>query len=84
VTAKHRTLERAAINAHRQGTTWRAFWREHVEDIRRAEPYDSQKYHRLVKRLLALVTSGDTDGMHPVGTPPWELVPGQMMLFEVE
>jgi hypothetical protein len=68
-------LERAALDAHRRGDTWASFWQEHATTICNAEPHSRQRFQRLVRRLLGLVTSGDTAGQHPVsasllwGTP---------------
>jgi hypothetical protein len=72
-------LERLALAAHAAGKTWAEFWQQHGADVAAAEPWDRRRYHRLVRRLLALVVSGDTDGQEPVGDGwprpcPWELV----------
>ena len=63
------TLERAALAAHRAGWKWNQFWDEHGGDVCRAEPHNRQRFQRLVRRLLSLVASGDTDGMEPAGAP---------------
>jgi len=63
MTKDHRMLELLAADCHRVGSTWAEFWREHGDRVRRAEPYDARRFHRLVRRLLALVASGDTDGL---------------------
>ncbi len=68
-------LERAAIKAHKVGQDWETFWQRHEADIRNAQPWNRQAYHKLVRRLLGLVVSGDLDGQHPAGDPdvmPWE------------
>ena len=62
-------LERAAIDAYRAGQAWADFWQEWGARLLQAEPYDRGRFRRLVNRLLALVTSGDTDGMEPAGEP---------------
>ena len=67
------TLERQAIAAHRRGDTWADFHRRHRVEMHRTEPIDHRAYHRLVCRLLSLLTSGDTDGMEPAGDAmPWQ------------
>jgi hypothetical protein len=63
-----RDLERHALDAHCRGDTWGTFWTEHGAAVCRAEPNDRDHFARLVRRLLALVTSGDTDGMEPWAT----------------
>ena len=67
-------LERSAPAAHRRGERWKTFWQAHAQAIRQAEPWNRQRFRRLVDRLLALVTSGDTAGMTAVGDDdlPWE------------
>jgi hypothetical protein len=66
-------LERAALDAHRRGESWAAFWRQHEAAVRRAEPWSQEQYRRLVNRLLHLLVSGDESGMEPVGDDlePW-------------
>jgi hypothetical protein len=65
-TKAEQALERHAIAAHARGERWATFWQAHGEQVRQCEPYNRQRYHRLVRRLLALLTSGDTDGQQPV------------------
>jgi hypothetical protein len=67
-------LERRALDAYRAGQTWAQFWAEHAGAIGRAEPYDARRYHRLVRRLLALIVAGNEDGAEPMGDglQPWE------------
>jgi hypothetical protein len=60
-------LEQAAIDAHRRGERWETFWHQHAEQARAVEPYSRQRFKRLFDRLVALVASGDTAGMMPVG-----------------
>lgn len=77
-TRKLSKLENLAIKAHQEGTTWNTFWCQHSKQVEQAEPWDRAAYHKLVNRLLALLTSGDTDGMVPVPNGwnepmPWEL-----------
>jgi hypothetical protein len=71
-------LERAAVDAHRRGLPWSQFWPTVAADVIRVEPYDRNRYHKLVGRLVALVAAGDVDGAEPAddGWPrpmPWEL-----------
>jgi hypothetical protein len=69
-----RTLERAALAAHRRGTGWATFWQEHAQAIRQAEPWDRGRFRTLVNRLMHLVASGDGSGEQPAGdddAPPW-------------
>lgn len=61
-TKAERHLERAAIAAHHAGHTWDDFWEVHGADVCRAEPYSRQRFQRLIRRLLGLVVSGDTNG----------------------
>lgn len=47
-------------------------------DVGQAEPWNRGRYHRLVRRLVGLVASGDTDGAEPAGDgwprpAPWEI-----------
>jgi len=66
-----RTLECAAIQAHRAGLSWGDFWTANADAIRQAEPHNRQRFQRLVRRLLALVASGDCDGQEPIDAMPW-------------
>jgi hypothetical protein len=68
------TLERAAIRAHRRGSCWAEFWEAYGHQVRAAEPFDRGKYHRLVRRLMALLVAGNEDGAEPAGDAlePWE------------
>jgi hypothetical protein len=73
-----RTLEKAAVAAHARGDRWEAFWKQHAEEVRQAEPYRHAAYRKLVNRLLSLVVSGDS-GPKPFGpamlwadTEPWD------------
>ena len=59
-------LEHAATVAHRRGIRWRDWWPTISEHVAQAAP-DTAAYRRLVARLLALVTSGDLNGLYPVG-----------------
>ena len=69
-------LERAALDAHGKNRTWDTFWARHGADVRQAEPWDRQRFRRLVSRLLHLLTTGDPAGQFGVGDPdapnPWE------------
>jgi hypothetical protein len=62
-----RTLEDAALAAHRYGGTWQQFFYRYGDAIRTAESDDRGRYLRLVDRLMFLVASGDTDRQRPVG-----------------
>jgi hypothetical protein len=64
-----RHLELLALDCHRDGSTWAAFWQRHGDDVRKAEPYVATRYHRLVRRLLHLLTTGDESGQEPAGEP---------------
>jgi hypothetical protein len=61
-TKAERHLERAALDCHRRGDTWTDFWAEHGTTICNAEPHSRQRFQRLIRRLLGLVVSGDTNG----------------------
>ena len=76
--SKPTPLEQAAVSAHQAGDDWSTFWNRHAADVARAEPHDARQYHRLVRRLIGLVASGDVDGAEPVPNGwsepmPWEL-----------
>jgi hypothetical protein len=60
-----RKLETAAVAAYAAGDAWTTFWEHHGAAVCRAEPHDRHRFARLVRRLLALVTSGDSIGMEP-------------------
>ncbi|MGO9109669.1 MAG: hypothetical protein ACLP9L_10585 [Thermoguttaceae bacterium] len=60
-------LERLAIDAHCRGDTWADLWPTVATNVAKAEPWDARRYHRLVRCLLGLVVSGDTDGQQPAG-----------------
>ena len=62
-----RQLERLAADAHRAGVGWSAFWPTVAHRMNQAEP-DAGVRRRLVNRLLALVASGDCEGMEPAAT----------------
>ena len=65
-------IEQQAIEAHRHGEGWGDFFERNREAIRQAEPYDRQRYRRLIDHLLSLVVSGDTNGMVAIGDhEPW-------------
>jgi hypothetical protein len=66
-TVKH--LERQALAAHQDGQTWATFWEQHGAAVCRAEPHNRQRFGRLVRRLLHLLTSGEESGMEPAGEP---------------
>jgi hypothetical protein len=62
-------LERAALDAHRAGTTWGVFWPTVAGDVQRL-PSDGQR--RAYQHLMHLWASGDASGMEPPGTDPRE------------
>jgi len=69
-----KALERAAIDAFRNGIGWTAYWQQHGEQVQQAEPWNARRFKRLYDRLLALVTSGDTNGMTAMAeddAAPW-------------
>jgi hypothetical protein len=68
-----RHLKHLAIQAHRRGQRWTDFWNERADAVRAAVPYDRQRRHRLVCRLLGLVVAGDANGQTAVGDDdaPW-------------
>ena len=65
-TKTERQLERAALNCHRRGLSWGDFWQEHGPAVCRAEPRNRQRFALLVRRLLALLMSGDTAGQQAI------------------
>jgi hypothetical protein len=62
-----RTLERQALEAHRAGQRWNAAWQEHGAGVCRGEPHSRSRFGRLVRRALALPTSGH-DEQRPMPT----------------
>ena len=68
-----RALEEAALVAHGSGVPWRTFHRQHNIEINSVEPFDPHRHHELLVKLMALVVSGDTEGMEPAGedSEPW-------------
>jgi len=73
VSATVNDLEREAIRAHAAGEGWASFWQRLGDQVCQAEPIDRQRFHKLVRHLLALVVAGDTDGMTAAGAPVlWE------------
>ena len=60
-------LEHEAVVAYRRGVSWTTWWPSVASDVAQAEPHDPARYGALVGRLLALVTSGDLNGLYPVG-----------------
>lgn len=72
-------LERLAVRRHRAGTTWPDFWDQHRLAVLALFPRDHYAYHRLARRLLALLVSGDTDGQQPIDAGY-----GRPLDFEIE
>ena len=60
-------LDHEAVVAHRRGIRWTDWWPTVAHDVAQVEPHDTARYGALVGRLLALVTSGDLNGLYPVG-----------------
>jgi hypothetical protein len=67
-------LELLAVDAHRRGIGWNQFYSEHAAAMKKDQPYDAGRYHRLYQRLMALVCSGDDAGQYPidVGMAQWD------------
>ena len=67
-------VERAAVAAHARGDDWTQFWDTHRHAIALAEPWDRQRFHRLVRQLTSLVVAGNADGERPLDNPlcPWD------------
>ena len=61
-----RTLEQAAMDAHRRGDDWATFWQMYAEQVRQVEPVNRQRYRKLVNRLLHLLTTGEASGQQPI------------------
>jgi len=53
-------LEAMAIEAHRRGTSWNQFWRDHWQDIALLDLHDRGPLQR---KLMALCIEGDTCGI---------------------
>jgi len=60
-------LRQLAATAFTEATTWPAFLAEHADTIRRCEPYDRGRYHRLVELVRSVVVSGTTSGLFACG-----------------
>ena len=60
-------LKQAALSAHRDGIGWNDFLKDHAPKIRQAEPYNQQRFHRLVELVRCVVVSGTTSGMFAIG-----------------
>jgi hypothetical protein len=66
-------IKAQALEAHHRGETWAAFWQQHADTIRKAEPWNRQRFKRLVDRLLHLLTTGEPSGQEPPAiAEPWE------------
>lgn len=59
-------LEAAALHAHRDNSGWQAFWSQYGPHAVATEPHDRGRFHRLVRRLTAIVAAGDVDDQRPV------------------
>jgi hypothetical protein len=78
VAATVQQLEAAALDAHRHGWPWGAFWEQHGADVSALEPHDRRRFHHLRQRLFGLVVAGDLEGAEPAGDgwpkpAPWEI-----------
>ncbi len=63
-----KSLERAALDAHRIGQPWPAFWQVHWRDVSKAAGRSRRRFDALLHRLLDLVVSGDgSPAVAPVG-----------------
>jgi hypothetical protein len=60
-------LERAALDGHQAGQNWRAYFAANVASITSLIRSDPAGWPTVRDRLLALLVSGDTGGMTPVG-----------------
>jgi hypothetical protein len=65
-------LESKAIEAHRLGTPWGTFWPTVAVKARKLAERSPNAGRTIYGHLLALVVSGDTAGMEPPGSEPWE------------
>jgi hypothetical protein len=65
-TQQRQALEALAVEAHARGDTWAQFWPTVAADVSALE-LDYVSRGRLIHRLVGLVASGDTDGMHSPG-----------------
>ncbi len=55
----HEKLKLKAVAAHNRGQDWHRFWHLHKPEIDKAEPYNALRYHKLVRKLMLLVWTGD-------------------------
>jgi len=60
-------LERAALDGHQAGQSWRAYFAANVGTITPLMRSDPAGWPTVADKLLALLVSGDTGGMTPVG-----------------
>ena len=67
-------LETLALQAHRAGLNWPAFWTSVSADVRRLQARCPDSYRPLAHRLIALVVSGDEDGIE--AAPAFDLLEG--------
>lgn len=71
-TTTFKQLERTALESHRRGERWSQFWPLVSDDLRALIPWDRRAYGRAVERLLCVLVSGDTSGLEPPNSSPWE------------
>ncbi len=62
-----RRLEQAALDGHQQGQSWQAYFAAHAGAITATIRDDPGGWGALRDRLLSLLTSGTTDGLHAAG-----------------
>jgi hypothetical protein len=62
-----RQLEQAALDGHRAGQSWQAYFAAHTGAITAIIGSDSGEWGSLRDRLLALLVSGEISGQHPAG-----------------
>ncbi len=67
-------LETKAIAGHTKGQSWETFWQLHGDQVKAAEPYNNQRFRRLVRKLSHLLLCGEASGQFGVGDgdpEPW-------------
>jgi len=60
-------LRQLASEAFTTDQPWAEFIGEHRDAIRRAEPYNASRFHRLAELVRSVVVSGSTSGLFAVG-----------------
>ena len=71
------TLEKAALDGHKQGLSWHDWWTEHGEAVKAAAPFDNRRLRKLVNRLAHILLTGERSGQFPPddpdAVPQWEV-----------